>query len=72
MGALLINGVPAETGDALRPGGHILAGMWIVTASLLATAALVRIIGVLGGAWLGSTPSSRPSCTAPRSHPRAS
>ncbi len=52
-GALMINGISQETASAVRLGGHVLAGVWIVTASLLVKAVVVRVLGVAGGAWLG-------------------
>jgi hypothetical protein len=52
-GALLINEVPAELADPIRLGGHILAGLWIVTAALVHRVAAVRILGAVTGTWLG-------------------
>lgn len=52
-GALLINEVPAELADQIRLGGHILAGLWIVTAALVHRVAAVRIVGTVTGTWLG-------------------
>ncbi|GGP67775.1 hypothetical protein [Saccharothrix coeruleofusca] len=52
-GALLINEVPAELPDQIRLGGHILAGLWIATASLVHRVAVVRIVGAITGTWLG-------------------
>ncbi|GAB3118097.1 hypothetical protein GCM10027160_29670 [Streptomyces calidiresistens] len=52
-GALLINEVPADLADPIRLAGHILAGLWIVTASLVHPVAAVRIVGTIAGTWLG-------------------
>lgn len=47
-GVMTMNHVPAEIALYLRFGGHIFAGIWIVTASLPGSLP-VRITGVLGG-----------------------
>ena len=50
-GVLTMNGVPHAIADYVRLGGHIFAGIWIVTASLPGTLP-VRITGYIGGGWL--------------------
>jgi hypothetical protein len=50
-GSLMINGVDPHTALALRFGGHVLAGIWFVTVSLIRTGAL-RTLGVVVGVWL--------------------
>lgn len=53
-GILMINDVPYDTAWAVRLGGHVLAGVWIVSSSLVCEAWPVRVIGVVTGLWLGS------------------
>ena len=53
-GSLMINGVPYDTAWAVRLGGHVLAGGWIVSSSLVCEAWPVRVIGVVTGLWLAS------------------
>ena len=53
VSAMLINGVPLEIGFPLRLGGHILAGLWIVTASSRFELRSVGLVGVATGVWLG-------------------
>ncbi|SDG48386.1 hypothetical protein SAMN05216553_108282 [Lentzea fradiae] len=53
VGAMMINGVSPDVASPMRLGGHVLAGVWIVTASLLARSVVVRVLGVAGGGWLG-------------------
>lgn len=48
-GAMLINEVPAEIATPVRLGGHILAGVWIMTASLLTSQQSIRVVGVILG-----------------------
>jgi hypothetical protein len=51
-GVLLINEVPEGIAWPVRLGGHILAGVWIVTASLLARSRAIQVAGVIVGSWL--------------------
>lgn len=51
-GILMINDVPYETAWAVRLGGHVLAGVWIVSSSLVSKAWPVRVVGVVTGLWL--------------------
>lgn len=53
-GILMINDVPHDTAWAVRLGGHVLAGVWIVASSLVCEAWPVRVVGVITGGWLGS------------------
>lgn len=52
-GVLAINGIPADIVWAVRLGGHVLAGTWIVAASLVNRSRVVTFFGVLTGIWLG-------------------
>lgn len=51
-GILIINDVPYDTGWAVRLGAHVLAGTWIVAASLVNRSRIVMAAGVITGAWL--------------------
>lgn len=51
-GILMINDIPYETAWAVRLGGHVLAGVWIVASSLVSRSWLVRVVGVVAGVWL--------------------
>ncbi|MFY1650979.1 hypothetical protein ACN27J_08785 [Solwaraspora sp. WMMB762] len=51
-GIMMINGIEYETAWAVRLGGHVLAGVWIVTSSLASHFWPVRVVGVLTGVWL--------------------
>ncbi|MGW5640882.1 hypothetical protein ACWEWQ_40175, partial [Streptomyces sp. NPDC003832] len=49
---MTINEVPHEIAWSVRLGGHVLAGVWFITTSLLAAPRGVRVVGVVLGAWL--------------------
>ncbi|CAM3843022.1 hypothetical protein KIPE111705_27590 [Kibdelosporangium persicum] len=51
-GILMINDVAYDTAWAVRLGGHVLAGVWIVSSSLVSSARLVSVVGVITGLWL--------------------
>lgn len=51
-GILMINEVEYDTAWAVRLGGHVLAGVWIVASSLVSHSWPVRVVGVLTGLWL--------------------
>lgn len=51
-GAMIMNDVPHAIAWPVRLGGHILAGIWVVTASLLCRYWDLRIVGVVTGLWL--------------------
>ncbi|MEV4177033.1 hypothetical protein [Nonomuraea sp. NPDC049709] len=51
-GILMINAVEYDTAWAVRLGGHVLAGVWIVASSLVSRSWPVRVVGVLAGVWL--------------------
>ncbi|MEU4508152.1 hypothetical protein AB0G05_01530 [Nonomuraea wenchangensis] len=51
-GILMINGVEYDTAWAVRLGGHVLAGVWIVASSLVSPSWPVRVVGVVTGVWL--------------------
>ncbi|WP_407542512.1 hypothetical protein Q0M94_23255 (plasmid) [Deinococcus radiomollis] len=51
-GVLTLNHVPHATADFVRLGGHVFAGIWLVTSALSGSRPY-KIIGVLTGAWLG-------------------
>lgn len=51
-GILMINGIEYDTAWAVRLGGHVLAGVWIVSSSLVSKAWLVSVVGVITGLWL--------------------
>lgn len=52
-GILMINDISYETAWAVRLGGHVLAGVWIVASSLVSRSWLVRVAGLVSGVWLG-------------------
>lgn len=49
---MTLNNVPYDIAFAVRLGGHVLAGTWIITVSLLSKPRGVRIPGVVVGLWL--------------------
>ena len=51
-GILMINDVAYDTAWAVRLGGHVLAGVWIVSSSLVSRAVPVSVVGVITGLWL--------------------
>ncbi|MGX6607929.1 hypothetical protein ACWKSP_38260 [Micromonosporaceae bacterium Da 78-11] len=51
-GAMSLNDVPHDIAFPVRLGGHILAGVWVITVALLASSPSVRIVGVIVGLWL--------------------
>ena len=51
-GILMINDVPYDTAWAVRLGGHVLAGVWIVSSSLVSRAWPVTVVGTITGLWL--------------------
>jgi hypothetical protein len=51
-GILMINDVDHDTAWAVRLGGHVLAGVWIVASSLVSRPWPIRVVGVLTGVWL--------------------
>ncbi|MFI7121734.1 hypothetical protein [Amycolatopsis sp. NPDC049868] len=53
-GILMINDVPHDTAWAVRLGGHVLAGVWIVSSSLVSRAWPVMVVGTITGLWLAS------------------
>lgn len=53
-GILMINDVPYDTAWAVRLGGHVLAGVWIVSSSLVSRAWPVTVVGTITGLWLAS------------------
>jgi len=53
-GAMMINNVPDAIAWPVRLGGHILAGVWIITVSLLCRQWDLRIVGVVVGVWLAA------------------
>jgi|JI7StandDraft_1071085.scaffolds.fasta_scaffold106566_2 hypothetical protein len=52
-GALSINAVPDTIAQPIRLGGHIFAGLWIVTASQFGSLP-IRIVGTIAGVYLFS------------------
>lgn len=52
-GAMLINAVPYEIAWPVRLGGHVLGGVWLITASILCGSKMARFLGVFTGLWLG-------------------
>lgn len=52
-GVMTMNDVEYDIAWPVRLGGHVLAGVWIATASYLAAHPVVRVVGVLTGVWLG-------------------
>jgi hypothetical protein len=53
-GILMINDVEYDTAWAVRLGGHVLAGIWIVSSSLVSKVWPVGVVGVITGLWLAS------------------
>jgi hypothetical protein len=53
-GILMINDVAYDTAWAVRLGGHVLAGVWIVSSSLVSRAMPVSVVGVITGLWLAA------------------
>jgi len=53
-GILSINGVDYDITWPVRLGGHVLAGVWLVTAALYARQRAVQVTGIATGLWLGS------------------
>lgn len=53
-GILMINDVAYDTAWAVRLGGHVLAGVWIVSSSLVSRAMPVTVVGVITGLWLAA------------------
>jgi hypothetical protein len=53
-GVLAINEVPSDLVQAVRLGGHVLAGLWIVTVSVLARTWPIRVVGTITGVWLSA------------------
>ncbi|AXB41530.1 hypothetical protein [Amycolatopsis albispora] len=51
-GILMINEIAYDTAWAVRLGGHVLAGVWIVSSSLVSRAWPVGAVGVITGLWL--------------------
>lgn len=51
-GILIINDVPYDTAWAVRLGAHVLAGTWIVAASLVNRSRIVAAAGIITGVWL--------------------
>jgi hypothetical protein len=51
-GAMMLYGVPFDIAWPVRLGGHILAGMWLLTVSGLCTDRVIRYIGFIPGLWL--------------------
>lgn len=53
-GILMINDVAYDTAWAVRLGGHVLAGVWIVSSSLVSRSVPVAVVGVVTGLWLAA------------------
>ncbi|EHR59200.1 hypothetical protein [Saccharomonospora cyanea] len=53
-GILMINEIAYDTAWAVRLGGHVLAGVWIVSSSLVSRAWPVSAVGVITGLWLAA------------------
>ncbi|MFE9750171.1 hypothetical protein ACFYOT_35120 [Saccharothrix saharensis] len=53
-GILMINDIQYDTAWAIRLGGHVLAGVWIVSSSLVSRAMPVTVVGVVTGLWLAA------------------
>jgi hypothetical protein len=51
-GALMLNDVPYEIAWPVRLGGHILAGIWLITESVLCTNRTIQVVGIVTGLWL--------------------
>lgn len=52
VGVLAINDVTAGLTEILRLGGHVCAGVWIITSSLCSRSWPIRIVYTLTGVWL--------------------
>lgn len=52
-GILTINELPYDLTWPVRMGGHVLAGVWLITASVYAPRLPVKIVGILAGIFLG-------------------
>ncbi|MBY3465809.1 hypothetical protein HFN80_17690 [Rhizobium laguerreae] len=53
VGIMALNQVPQEVTMPIRLGGHVFAGLWIVSASFAGSAAM-KLVGVIAGVWLFS------------------
>ncbi|MCS7479942.1 hypothetical protein ACFFQW_45010 [Umezawaea endophytica] len=53
-GVLAINEVHSDLVLAVRLGGHVLAGVWIITVSVLARTWPIRVVGTITGLWLSA------------------
>lgn len=53
-GAMILNDVPHAIAWPVRLGGHIFAGVWVITVSLLCKPLGIRIIGIVVGLWLAA------------------
>ncbi|MFC9544537.1 hypothetical protein ACFTXK_07825 [Streptomyces sp. NPDC056956] len=53
-GILAINDVPHDIAWPVRLGGHVLAGVWIMSSSLVSKSWPVTLVGTLTGFWLAS------------------
>lgn len=51
-GILMINAVEYDTAWAVRLGGHVLAGVWIMASSVVSHSWPIRVVGVVTGVWL--------------------
>lgn len=51
VGVMTLNGVPLEIAMPIRLGGHIFAGVWIVSASLSGSLP-IKVTGLIAGIWL--------------------
>lgn len=69
-GILVINDIPYETVWAVRLGGRVLAGVWIVASSLASRSWLVRIAGLVSGVWLAGYSFVGTTCPRSSSVPR--
>lgn len=52
-GVLMINGIDDEIAWTVRLGAHVMAGVWIVSSSMVARSWVTRLLGVITGLWLG-------------------
>ncbi|WP_159945017.1 MULTISPECIES: hypothetical protein [unclassified Nocardiopsis] len=51
-GILMINDIPHDTAWAVRLGGHVLAGVWIIASSFVNRSRMVMVFGTITGLWL--------------------
>lgn len=51
VGIMTLNGVPVEIAAPMRLGGHVFAGLWLITASLHGSLP-IKITGVIAGVWM--------------------